>query len=590
MGYTFRTSGPWGVGTGEDLTPDQIDHNFWQAIQDISAKAARGNSITNFVVDGTQVTVVWSDHTLLGPYQLPFVPFSFVGEWTPSTPYLTNDVFAHGDKAYIVLKSHTSAATFVALSANHTLLLSNPALNIPPGGEVGMMLFKSSRIDYEASWDWPTLVGMRDVMNPTTALPGDLLYWNGQKFGYIAATEVTVKSGRSLGDVQQAPPPNDGDLLYWNEGTGLFSFKSADTELSFMEMSDVRATPPPNDGDVVNFENYDWTYWIDSPNDEGVVHTEGPWFVFRPPELFFTGGVVMDEIINGEPNYRQAGQGGFRDVIAAEEISNGLHEGDWLSGYARWENDVHYRAPFVTPFQGIPPNGPFDNRRLFVYQNGGTIDLYCAPGPAQNGTYDWPYGYGFFLRLRGAAGLNVRPKTTTAGTPTIHLPPGRLPQVRSGSSEMILIHHGYATNHWNVDGDLAYSVVTLPTPTTGRASGFGSATGVSVAGSAGRAKGSGTALAVTSISMVINPAALDAETYKLTPTVDVTFNATSAPIGRRMTVVITTSGTVSRAIAFGTNFKTTGPLATGIVSSKVFSISFIGDGTNMNEVGRAAAM
>ena len=77
MGYTYRTAGPWGPGLGTDLTPAQVDENFWQAVQDIAAKAPAGVGISNMIVSGNQLTVVLTDHTVLGPYTLPTAAFSF---------------------------------------------------------------------------------------------------------------------------------------------------------------------------------------------------------------------------------------------------------------------------------------------------------------------------------------------------------------------------------------------------------------------------------------------------------------------------------------------------------------------------------
>jgi hypothetical protein len=81
-----------------------------------------------------------------------------------------------------------------------------------------------------------------------------------------------------------------------------------------------------------------------------------------------------------------------------------------------------------------------------------------------------------------------------------------------------------------------------------------------------------------------------ADVYAITPTGGVTLNATSAPIGKRITIVYTTSGSSSFTTTFGTNFKTTGTLATGTVGGKVITISFMGDGVNMNETSRTVAM
>lgn len=81
------------------------------------------------------------------------------------------------------------------------------------------------------------------------------------------------------------------------------------------------------------------------------------------------------------------------------------------------------------------------------------------------------------------------------------------------------------------------------------------------------------------------------ECYTLTPGEDETINASSVPLfSKRITIVVTTSGTTSWNLTFGTAFKTVGILATGTVSGKVFTISFISDGTNLNEVSRTTAM
>ena len=93
----------------------------------------------------------------------------------------------------------------------------------------------------------------------------------------------------------------------------------------------------------------------------------------------------------------------------------------------------------------------------------------------------------------------------------------------------------------------------------------------------------------TTGSVTLNPTF--SELFTLTPTGDITLNANNAAgPGRRASIVLTTSGTTSRTITFGTNFKSTGTLATGTVSGKVFTVEFVSDGTNFNEVSRTVAM
>lgn len=78
----------------------------------------------------------------------------------------------------------------------------------------------------------------------------------------------------------------------------------------------------------------------------------------------------------------------------------------------------------------------------------------------------------------------------------------------------------------------------------------------------------------------------------LTPAQAETINGTvtNAVKGRLYTLKITTSGTSSYTLTFSTNFKTTGTLATGTVSAKVFVMLFVFDGTTFNDVSRTTAM
>ena len=80
--------------------------------------------------------------------------------------------------------------------------------------------------------------------------------------------------------------------------------------------------------------------------------------------------------------------------------------------------------------------------------------------------------------------------------------------------------------------------------------------------------------------------------YTLTPGEDETISAvtTGAVPGRAYFLVVTTSGTTSRTLTFGTGFKVSGTLATGTVNAKTLVLCFIYDGSAFNEVSRTAAM
>lgn len=81
-----------------------------------------------------------------------------------------------------------------------------------------------------------------------------------------------------------------------------------------------------------------------------------------------------------------------------------------------------------------------------------------------------------------------------------------------------------------------------------------------------------------------------ATVFTLVPNQSASINASGGIAGGEARFVITTSGTVSYTLTFGTNFKSTGTLATGTSSGKVFTVSFCYDGTNWNETSRTGAM
>lgn len=75
----------------------------------------------------------------------------------------------------------------------------------------------------------------------------------------------------------------------------------------------------------------------------------------------------------------------------------------------------------------------------------------------------------------------------------------------------------------------------------------------------------------------------------ITPTGNCTFNATGGTVGQVVTFSITTTGTTSRTLTWGTNFRKTGTLATGTTAARFFTVTFrCLDGTIWTEVARTA--
>jgi len=75
----------------------------------------------------------------------------------------------------------------------------------------------------------------------------------------------------------------------------------------------------------------------------------------------------------------------------------------------------------------------------------------------------------------------------------------------------------------------------------------------------------------------------------ITPTGACTFNASGGTAGHEVTFAITTSGTASFVLTWGTNFRKAGTLATGTTSGRFYSVTFVCiNGTIWQEIARTA--
>lgn len=191
MGLVFRTTsiGQWGGGKLSNLTPVEVDQNFWyllslyNAINDHLASVAVGiASIDPVGVD--QFLITMTDSTTFGPFTIPTSQWSDRGDWTPLTSYAVNDVINNGGSVYLVLYPHTSAALFDpgAVTAGHDdykVLITLPGNVLPTGGSIGMQLYKSGTGDFAVSWQWPYLANMHDVAFGSPHNVNDVVTWDG---------------------------------------------------------------------------------------------------------------------------------------------------------------------------------------------------------------------------------------------------------------------------------------------------------------------------------------------------------------------------------------------------------------------------
>jgi len=105
----------WGTGKGSNLTPTEVDLNFWALLERIFALETGGaipNGIANIFATGTVLTIVLDDATEYN-VDMPVLTFNPRGAYEPLADYLPLDVIrAPGFGVYLVLRIHTGADPF----------------------------------------------------------------------------------------------------------------------------------------------------------------------------------------------------------------------------------------------------------------------------------------------------------------------------------------------------------------------------------------------------------------------------------------------------------------------------------------------
>lgn len=114
----YRTVGAWGTGKGSNLTPAEVDDNFYQvqqALHDLAENPALPPMIESITVLGNQMTFHMDDGlTTFGPFTLPTATFKFTGAWKPGFAYKEANLFTVHDGLYYVNRDHVSSGSFVA--------------------------------------------------------------------------------------------------------------------------------------------------------------------------------------------------------------------------------------------------------------------------------------------------------------------------------------------------------------------------------------------------------------------------------------------------------------------------------------------
>lgn len=160
--YRSNDSTRWGNGVGSDLTAVLIDLNFWNlfsAVTTLENNQTTSAGIDYMTMQGDQLYVHLTNHAVLGPFTVPTAIWNPRGDWAPITAYAALDVVVDNGSVYVVNVSHVSASTFSAGATDgnghdlYTLILEQPANQIPSGGTVGQRLVKSTSSPYVTAWE-----------------------------------------------------------------------------------------------------------------------------------------------------------------------------------------------------------------------------------------------------------------------------------------------------------------------------------------------------------------------------------------------------------------------------------------------------
>ena len=230
MTQTYRTDdlARWGAGQGFNLSPVQVDINFWDLIQRMLAQEARPDpsaGIAYFEIVGVMMYVHMTDGSVLGPYELPVATFNDRGVWTAETVYSKMDTFSINGGLYVVVFDHTSGATFdpgANDGAGHDyyqLMLQTPGSSLPSGGAVGSLLQKTTETDYAVGWGYTTA----DVVGFTPAEDSTLTSLN-----VADALEELAAAGGGGGGIPQNSQSSSYTTVLADAGKHIFH-PSADT-------------------------------------------------------------------------------------------------------------------------------------------------------------------------------------------------------------------------------------------------------------------------------------------------------------------------------------------------------------------------
>jgi hypothetical protein len=132
----FRGNGPWGTGKGTNLTPAEVDGNFYglkQRIEELKENPPSAVSIASISMSGNQITISLTNGETEGPFNVPVAAFTWMGDFAPNTNYEPWDVFLEPTSGlYLVVEPYEAPTEFDPNAPELVLMFEVPAQGLIP--------------------------------------------------------------------------------------------------------------------------------------------------------------------------------------------------------------------------------------------------------------------------------------------------------------------------------------------------------------------------------------------------------------------------------------------------------------------------
>ena len=193
-GVTFVTSDPakWGTGKGSPLTATEADNDLWELLRRLNAledSPPTATSISNIIVQGSQLSFQMSDGSSFGPFTLPISTFSLRGDYVAGTHYFELDLVSVPHQGlFLVRIEHDGEDPF------------NPDATDGSGNALYLRVFGEDTYIYDVGFFYPGKPGVG--IDPAGPMASHL---------FVRPVSCSAGLPGSMGNLRVAP---DADLTF----------------------------------------------------------------------------------------------------------------------------------------------------------------------------------------------------------------------------------------------------------------------------------------------------------------------------------------------------------------------------------------